>query len=93
MHRRMSGMSAEVREKEIEIINLYAQKADISIEEAKEVYRHSGLRKIIRDKSTALYLESPYFILERYAKYMRPIQMQTPHVRHSTMMTVKLLKK
>lgn len=94
IRRRMSRMGAEVREKEIEIVNLYAKKVDISIEEAEEVYRCSRLRKIIRDKNTALYLESPYFILERYSEYMDPVPIRTLHARHATpVMAMDLMKK
>lgn len=93
--RRMDPM---VKEKEVEIIKLYAKQLDISIEVAKQVYYDSRLRKIIRDKNTALYLESPYFILERYSEYMSPVSIRTSqrtsHARPSTpMMALDLMKK
>lgn len=59
--------------KEKEIIDLYAKQNGISEEEAELIYHQSKLKNIIRDTKNGLYLESPYFILERYSEYMIPI--------------------
>ncbi len=75
--------------KEDEVISLYAKQVGVSIPVVEEMYANSRLRKIIRDKKTALYLESPYFILERYSEYMEPIEpvdIIASHTRHATIM-------
>lgn len=59
--------------KEKVIIELFAEQNHISEELAELQYTHSKLRNIVRDEDSALYLESPYYILERYSEYMIPI--------------------
>ncbi len=85
IHEKMTEIDAMVKEKEIEVVKLYAKQAGISIAVAKKMYISSRLRRIIRDKKTELYLESPYFILERYAGYMesRQIRIGVSHAQRS----------
>ncbi len=58
--------------KERAIINLYAEQNHLNEVIAESVYFCSKLKNIIRDKESGLYLESPYYILERYSEYMAP---------------------
>lgn len=61
--------------KEKAIINLFAEQNHLDKEVAASAYFGSKLRNIIMDKESGLYLESPYFILERYAEYMMPVNL------------------
>lgn len=61
--------------KEKAIINLYAEQNHLDEEVAASAYFSSKLRNIIMDKESGLYLESPYYILERYAEYIMPVNL------------------
>lgn len=69
----VSSIDAMLAAKEKAIIDLYAKQNHVSEEVAEMKYLYSKLRNIVRDKESALYLESPYYILERYSEYMVPI--------------------
>lgn len=71
-------MTYETKEKEI--INLYARHNGISEEKAELIYSQSQLKNIIRDKESTLYLESAYYILERYSEYMVPNEPQSKNI-------------
>lgn len=66
------NIDAIIRTKERAIIELYAKRKHIDRTVAEGIYMNSKLRNIIRDKESDLYLESAYYILNRYSEYLLP---------------------
>ncbi len=64
-----------INAKEKAIIKLYAEQKHLDEEVVASVYFNSKLRNIIMDEESGLYLESPYYILERYSEYMVPVNL------------------
>lgn len=64
------NIDAIIRAKERAIIELYAKRKNIDRTVAEGIYMNSKLRNIIRDKGSDLYLESAYYILNRYSGYL-----------------------
>lgn len=71
--REMRSTEEIIAAKEKAIVALYAKQNMLNEEAASLIYQCSKLRNIIRDKESTLYLESAYYILERYSEYMEPI--------------------
>ncbi len=58
------------RQKENDIIELYARKKHKSFNEVKKIYNESKLKNVIDDLDNELWLESEYYILDSYENLM-----------------------
>lgn len=58
------------RQKENDIIELYARKKHKSFNEVKKIYNESRLKNVMDDLDNELWLESEYYILDSYENLM-----------------------